>query len=192
MGGLSPTGHHVLLYINGVLWGISEIHERPDDNFAAQYLGGDNDDYDAMKHRTSTVVNGSNKNYLNMLSLSRKDMTDQSNYEEVEKLIHIDNFIAYMLANYYVGNTDWAHQNWYATYNRVRPDGKWYYHSWDPEHCLESTNHDSTGRDDSGGPTELFHNLIANPEFKLRFADAVRKHFSTEGSLHQMRQPKPT
>ena len=183
MGGLSPTGHHVLLYINGVLWGISEIHERPDDNFAAQYLGGDNDDYDAMKHRTSTVVNGSNKNYLNMLSLSRKDMTDQSNYEEVEKLIHIDNFIAYMLANYYVGNTDWAHQNWYATYNRVRPDGKWYYHSWDPEHCLESTNHDSTGRDDSGGPTELFHNLIANPEFKLRFADAVRKHFFNGGVL---------
>ena len=183
MGGLSPTGHHVLLYINGVLWGISEIHERPDDNFAAQYLGGDNDDYDAMKHRTSTVVNGSNQNYLNMLSLSRKDMTDQSNYEEVAKLIHIDNFIAYMLANYYVGNTDWAHQNWYATYNRVRPDGKWYYHSWDPEHCLESTNHDSTGRDDSGGPTEVFHNLIANPEFRLRFADAVRKHFFNGGVL---------
>ena len=165
------------------MWGISEIHERPDDNFAAQYLGGDNDDYDAMKHRTSTVVNGSNQNYLNMLSLSRKDMTDQSNYEEVAKLIHIDNFIAYMLANYYVGNTDWAHQNWYATYNRVRPDGKWYYHSWDPEHCLESTNHDSTGRDDSGGPTEVFHNLIANPEFRLRFADAVRKHFFNGGVL---------
>ena len=110
-------------------------------------------------------------------------MTDQSNYEEVAKLIHIDNFIAYMLANYYVGNTDWAHQNWYATYNRVRTDGKWYYHSWDPEHCLESTNHDSTGRDDSGGPTEVFHNLIANPEFRLRFADAVRKHFFNGGVL---------
>ena len=183
MGGLSPTGHHVLLYINGVLWGISELHERPDDNFAAQYLGGDNDDYDAMKHRTSTVVNGSNRNYTQMLSLSRQDMEDQAKYEEVAKLVHVDNFIAYMIANYFVGNTDWAHQNWYATYNRVKTNGKWYFHSWDPEHCMESTNHDSTGRNDSGGPTELFHNLIDNPEFRMRFADAVRKHFFNGGVL---------
>ena len=150
----------VLLYINGVLWGISEIHERPDDNFAAQYLGGDNDDYDAMKHRQSTAVNGTTANYSEMLSLSRKDMEDQENYEAVADVLHVDNFITYMIANYYVGNTDWAHQNWYATYNKVSPDGKWYYHSWDPEHCMESTGHDSTGRNDSGGPTEVFHRLI--------------------------------
>ena len=183
MGGLSPAGHHVLLYINGVLWGISEIHERPDDNFAAQYLGGDNDDYDAMKHRQSTAVNGTTANYSEMLSLARKDMEDQENYEAVADVLHIDNFITYMIANYYVGNTDWAHQNWYATYNKVSPDGKWYYHSWDPEHCMESTGHDSTGRNDSGGPTEVFHRLIKNQEFKLRFADIVRQHFFNGGVM---------
>ena len=63
-----------------------------------------------------------------------------------------------MLANYYVLVTLIGLTKTGTLYNRVRPDGKWYYHSWDPEHCLESTNHDSTGRDDSGGPTELFHN----------------------------------
>ena len=183
MGGLSPAGHHVLLYINGVLWGISEIHERPDDNFAAQYLGGDNDDYDAMKHRQSTAVNGTTANYSKMLNLARKDMEDQENYEAVADVLHIDNFITYMIANYYVGNTDWAHQNWYATYNKVSPDGKWYYHSWDPEHCMESTGHDSTGRNDSGGPTEVFHRLIKNQEFKLRFADIVRQHFFNGGVM---------
>jgi len=183
MGGISPTGHHVLLYINGVLWGISELHERPDDNFAAQYLGGNNDDYDAMKHRTSTAVHGTTANYGKMLNLARKDMDEQENYEAVADVLHIDNFITYMIANYYVGNTDWAHQNWYATYNKVSPDGKWYYHSWDPEHCMESTGQDSTGRNDSGGPTEVFHRLIKNQEFKLRFADIVRKHFFNGGVL---------
>jgi len=183
MGGLSPEGHHCLLYINGVLWGVTELHERPDDNFVAEYLGGDNSDYDVVKHRTSTVVAGSNRNYLAMLRLSRQNMTVQSNYEAVAAVLDVDNFIAYMIANYYVGNTDWAHQNWYASYGRDVPGGKWFYHSWDPEHCLESTTQNVTGRDDSGGPTEVFHNLIANPEFRMRFADAVHRHFHHNGVL---------
>ena len=183
MGGTSPEGSYCLLYINGVLWGITELHERPDDNFAAEYLGGDNDDYDAMKHRTSTVIAGSNTNYNAMLTLSRRDMSDQDNYQAVAGVLHIENFISYMIANYYVGNSDWAHQNWYATYNRVSADGKWYYHSWDPEHCMESTNYDATGKDNSGGPTEVFHNLVANREFRLLFADRVHQHFHNNGVL---------
>ncbi|MCP4847026.1 MAG: hypothetical protein GY899_03655, partial [Verrucomicrobiaceae bacterium] len=183
MGGTSPEGRYCLLYINGVLWGITELHERPDDNFAAEYLGGDNGDYDAMKHRTSTVIAGSNTNYNAMLALSRRDMNDQENYEAVARILHIENFIAYMIANYYVGNSDWAHQNWYATYNRMSADGKWYYHSWDPEHCMESTNYDATNKNNSGGPTEVFHNLIANPEFRLLFADRVHQHFHNDGVL---------
>ena len=183
MGGLSPEGRYCLLYINGILWGITELHERPDDNFAAEYLGGDNGDYDAMKHRTSTVIAGSNTNYNAMLALSRQDMTDQNSYEAVAGVVHIENFIAYMIANYYVGNSDWAQQNWYATYNRVSDDGKWYYHSWDPEHCMENTNYDATGKDNSGGPTEVFRNLIANPEFRLLFADRVHQHFHNDGVL---------
>ena len=183
MGGLSPEGRYCLLYINGILWGITELHERPDDNFAAEYLGGDNGDYDAMKHRTSTVVAGSNANYNAMLALSRRNMADQDNYEAVAAILHIENFISYMLANYYVGNSDWAHQNWYATYNKVSAEGKWYYHSWDPEHCMESTTYDATGKDNTGGPTEVFHNLIANPEFRLHFADRVHQHFHNNGVL---------
>ncbi len=183
MGGLSPEGRHCLLYINGVLWGVTELHERPDDNFAAEYLGGKNEDYDAMKHRTSTVVAGSSANYLTLLALTRLDMTDPANYAAVAEILHIDNFIAYMIANYYVGNTDWAHQNWYATYGRDVSGGKWYYHSWDPEHCMENTNENVTGKDDSGGPTEVFVNLIANPEFRLRFADLVHRHFHNGGVL---------
>jgi hypothetical protein len=183
MAGLSPEGRYCLLYINGILWGITELHERPDDNFAAEYLGGDNGDYDAMKHRTSTVIAGSNTNYNAMLALSRQNMTEQDNYQAVAGVLHIENFISYMIANYYVGNSDWAHQNWYATYNRVSENGKWYYHSWDPEHCMESTSYDATSKDNSGGPTEVFHNLIANPEFKLLFADRVHQHFHNDGVL---------
>ncbi|YCM42362.1 chitobiase/beta-hexosaminidase C-terminal domain-containing protein [Verrucomicrobiaceae bacterium 227] len=183
MGGLSPEGRHCLLYINGVLWGVTELHERPDDNFAAEYLGGDNSEYDAMKHRTSTVVAGTSAAYLAMLNLTRANMGVQANYVAVEEVLDIENFMAYMIANYYVGNTDWAHQNWYATFGRDRPDGKWFYHSWDPEHCMESTTTNNTGKNDTGGPTEVFRNLIANSEFRMRFADTVHRHFDNGGVL---------
>ncbi len=183
MGGLSPHGRKVLLYINGVFWGMRGLHERPDDNFAAEYLGGDNDDYDAMKHRITTVVKGSAANYSAMLDLTRRDMNDQARFEAVTRVLHIDNFLSYMIMNFYIGNTDWAHQNWYATYNKVSPEGRWYYHSWDPEHCLEDNNTNVTTKDDPDGPTEVFQNLIANPEFRLKFADHVHRHFHNEGVL---------
>ena len=49
-GGYAPHGTYVNLYLDGVYWGIYYVHERPDDSFAAAYLGGDKEDYDVIKH----------------------------------------------------------------------------------------------------------------------------------------------
>ncbi len=38
------------LYINGIYWGIYQIEERAEATFAANYLGGDNDEYDVIKN----------------------------------------------------------------------------------------------------------------------------------------------
>lgn len=38
------------LYINGIYWGIYQIEERPEATFAANYLGGESDDYDIIKN----------------------------------------------------------------------------------------------------------------------------------------------
>ncbi|MBT5708513.1 MAG: hypothetical protein HOI66_19525, partial [Verrucomicrobia bacterium] len=85
--------------------------------------------------------------------------------------LDLQDFTAYMLANYYVGNTDWAHHNWYASFNWVDPNGRWRFHSWDAEKGLHRVNDDLTGRNDNGAPTNLHHDLIRNPEYKLQFAD---------------------
>ena len=36
------------LYINGLYWGLYNPVERMDGQFAANYLGGDKDDYDVL------------------------------------------------------------------------------------------------------------------------------------------------
>jgi hypothetical protein len=194
--GASPHSRFVHLYINGLYWGVYDMHERSDEHFAESYLGGNDDDYDVIKHRTTTEVNGIDlnpdpnvyqssaiTNYAAMLNLARQNMTVQANYDALAAKLDIDDFISYMVINYYVGNTDWAHQNWYASFNRVDPNGKWRYHSWDAENVLKSVNENVLNRNDTGGPTEVFNRLIVNPEFRLRFNDVVQKLMRNDGLL---------
>ena len=54
----APRGRMVLLYLNGLLWGLYDLHERPDAHFCASYFGGKDEEYDVVKHRPSTVVSG--------------------------------------------------------------------------------------------------------------------------------------
>ena len=71
-----------------------------------------------------------------------------------------------MLVNVYVGNTDWAHHNWYASRSRVDPNGRWRFHSWDAEHVLKELDHDVTGRNNTGSPTYLHQKLCANADYE--------------------------
>jgi hypothetical protein len=195
-GGAAPHSVFVHLYINGLYWGVYDMHERPDEHFAESYLGGNNDDWDVIKHRPGTEVNGIDinpdpnvytssaiANYAELLNLVRQDMTVPANYAAAAAKIDVDDFITYMAINYYVGNDDWAHQNWYASFNRNDPNGKWRYHSWDAENVLKDINRDSTTRNDTGGPTEVLHRLMASPEFRLRFNDVVQKLMRNDGLL---------
>ena len=161
------TSRLVHLYINGLYWGMYDMHERADEHFAESYLGGNDEDYDVIKHNATNVVsadlnnpNSAINNYAAMLNLVRQNMTVQANYDAAAAKLDVDDFITYMIVNYYVGNDDWAHQNWYATFNRVDPAGKWRYHSWDAENVLKRRQRDSTTLNNVGGPTEVFQRLI--------------------------------
>jgi hypothetical protein len=171
LGGHSPHGRHVHLYLNGIYWGIHTLHERPDDNFAASYLGGDNSDYDSIKHRPNDVLQGSSANYNRLHTLADQNLSDAEGFQSIASILDLQAFTSYMLVNYYVGNTDWAHHNWYASFNRVDPNGRWRFHSWDAEKGLHHVNDDRTGRNDNGAPTNLQHDLVRNPEYKIQFAD---------------------
>jgi hypothetical protein len=195
-GGAAPHSAFVHVYINGLYWGVYDMHERADEHFAESYLGGNDEDYDVIKHRASTEVSGVDlnpdpniyvssaiTNYAEFLSLVRQNMSVQSNYNAVAAKLDVDDFINYMIINYYVGNDDWAHQNWYASFNRVDPSGKWRYHSWDAENVLKDINRNSTTLNNTDGPTEVFQRLVVNPEFRLRFNDIAQKLMRNDGLL---------
>jgi hypothetical protein len=183
MGGYGAYGRHVHLYLNGLYWGLYWLHERPDEHFAASYFGGDDEDYDVLKHGSGTIVNGSGTNYNEMFTVANDGLASNSQYQLIQQYLDVPNLIDYMITNFYVGNTDWAHHNWYATCSHVDPAGRWRYHSWDAEHVMEALNQDVTGKYNSGGPTQLHQQLSQNDEYRLLFADHVHRHLFNDGVL---------
>ncbi|MGB2806290.1 MAG: lamin tail domain-containing protein [Sedimentisphaerales bacterium] len=183
MGGYGGQGRHVHLYLNGLYWGLYWLHERPDEHFAAAYFGGDDDDYDVLKHNSSTVIHGTDDSYDEMFAVANGGLFSNSQYLLIQEYLDVPGLIDYMLMNFYIGNTDWDHQNWYATCSHVDPAGRWRYHSWDAEHCLEGLYDNVTGDNNSGAPSRLHQQLRQNAEYKILFADHIHRHFFNNGVL---------
>ena len=184
MGGLSFHGFYVNLYINGLYWGIYDLHERPDEDFMEEYYDTDKDNFDVIKHNPYDVVHGSNDSYLEMLEFIRGDLTSNESLQEVQEYLDLPDFIDYIVLNYYLGNFDWAHQNYYAAYDKVQKTGYRFY-TWDAEHVMRYSDveFDATTTFNSDAPTEIQFRLEKNDDYRMMFADAFYKHAFNEGAL---------
>jgi hypothetical protein len=190
MGGYSPHGIHGYLYLNGLQWGMYYFHERPDHSWAAEMFGGDRDEYDAIKHGSYTVndsIGGdafdSYNDMLSAASAVQSDPTNATKYAALCQLLDVDNLITYLIVNWYAGNTDWPHKNWYATC-RNHPDGRWRYHSWDAEHGMDKTINASDINNKVGeSPSDIHDRLKGNADYLLRWADILHKNFHNNGPM---------
>lgn len=181
-GSLAPHGRFMHLYLNGLYWGMYDVHERPDDSFASEYLGGDEDEWDIYRHNSSTLVDGNALAWTKMFQLARPAtiLRDPSGYLALGEWLDIPDLCDYMIVNFYAGNTDWAHQNWYAGRRRIDAAGYRFF-SWDAEHTFKEVGDNVTGVSQSGGPGELYANLRQSEEFRVLFGDRVHRHFSEGG-----------
>jgi len=187
MGGLAGHGNFVHLYVDGLYWGLYNPVERPDDAFAASYLGGEKEDYDA--YHTNAISSGTadawNKlqNDVNTLpGLANDPAALAVKYAEIEQELDIPAFIDYFIVNHYANNGDWPHNNWWATYDRAG-NGKWLFHSWDAEFGLRSVGGNNVNGSTGGQVGNLYAKLRNVPEFKSAYADQIQKHFFNDGAL---------
>ena len=88
----------------------------------ASYFGGDDDDYDVLKHSSRTVVNG---DAVAFQQAGRSGLAE----DEMRSLLNVTDLAIYWLANVFVGNTDWDQHNWYTCRARDGSRGgfRWLY-----------------------------------------------------------------
>ena len=178
MGWVAPRGAWVQLYINGLYWGLYNPMERPSAPFAADYFGGDKDEYDVLV--VGTPTDGDGEAMEELMSLVRADEID---YDAVQEVLDIEPFVDYLIVNQYGGNWDWPQNNWYASRRDVE-GGKWYFQMWDAEGMFGNGLSENRVSQTGSILGELYRNLRDNvEEFRVTYADRIQKHFFNEGLL---------
>jgi hypothetical protein len=184
MGGYGPHGTYVHLYLNGLYWGVFNIGEKGDASYAAHYLGGDKEEYDALN--SDELIDGDGNAWNAMFGIANGGITNDVAYTNLGQYLNIPNFIDYMLMNFYGANTDWPWHNWNAARRRV-PGAGFHFFSWDAEWTFGIGNDVSTDRtgigSGDGSPGRLYAALRMHPEFRMQFADHAQKHLFNNGAL---------
>jgi len=188
IGHTSVNALYVNLFLNGMYWGIYNVAERVNDQYGKDHLGGSKSDIDVVKieedggnhHEASE---GTLDAWNQMIELS-KQASKAKNYQQLQTMLDIDNFIDYMLINQYAGNTDWAHHNWYAILRRGTGSQGFRFLCWDSEVILGNVYESVLDKNDgSAYPTGLFKNLLKNDDFAYRYGRRANELLANDGML---------
>jgi hypothetical protein len=188
MGDPSGNTQHAHLFINGLYWGLYNPTEKIDDDFCESYLGGDETEWDVFRMEEMnavwkdmcTLAAGGSDTVYQQIQGNNPDGTPNPTFEP---LLDVENFIDYMILNFYGGNDDWDHHNWIAARNRVTPGKGFRLFCWDSESLLLSTTSNLIGEYNKNCPSDLFQNLRKNPAFCRLWGDRIQKHCFNNGAL---------
>ena len=220
MGQAYTRSRYYHLYLNGHYWGLYQTQERSEARYAKTYMGGEVDDYDVAKVDNGEIsyTDGNLDAYERLYDAVTTGFTSNAYYFRVqgmnpdgtenpayERLLDIENVIAYNLMCYYFGGIDYplnlktvtrlTLNNLYGIYNRNNPDG-WKFFIHDAEHTFglrmnnDRTyfyNFDVTPYNELRyfNPVRLHQELFDNLEYRIAFADAVYKHLFNGGALSE-------
>ena len=200
MGRLTPHGRPVQVYLNGLYWGLYILTERATEAFAADYLGGDEEDYDILEapsgmgaSTTMDVVAGGPQAvqaWNTLFTLAAGDLRSLQAYEDLQGRIDVPAMIDYMLMVYYTGSRDapvflgdsYTPRNFYVIRHR-EPASPFVVVPWDVEWSLEEPTVNRVGVVGVLNPHVLMDRLAANGEFRILLADRIYRHFYNEGVL---------
>jgi hypothetical protein len=145
--------HH--LYINGQYWGLYQTDERVSAEYASEYFGGSEDDYDIVKFDADSdfgtgFIDGTFGAWRRLFDAGTAGFADNAAYFKVqgrhpdgtrnpayERLLDVDNLIDYMLAGIFITVDDsppssGTQNNWYGVRSRKDDFGfRFFAHDWE-------------------------------------------------------------
>ncbi len=200
LGRPNSKGQPVHLFLNGMYWGMYNLCERINKDHCVEHFGGEKEDWDVIKVEETegekvVASDGDLVSWKEMLAVVNR-VTDNDNdayyqlqgldeegmpCDDYEALLDVESFCDYMLINFYGGNTDWDHHNWYAIRNKVDPGKGFQFICWDTELIFGSRSENVTNNDHSGKPSRILNCLMRNSEFRHLFNHRAHVLLTDEG-----------
>ncbi|MEX0643620.1 MAG: CotH kinase family protein [Pirellulales bacterium] len=184
MGHLAVRGRHAHVYLNGLYWGLYNVTERTDAQFAAAHLPGSDEEYDAIKD--SETLDGDRQAWDAMMAIANAPagLAGSAEYQAIQQYLDPVDLADYMLVHIFSGGLDWPDHNWAAVRRRL-PGERFRFLVWDQDIGLDDpsalTNHATVDAPDS--PARLYNRLLANGDFRRLLGDRIQKHFFNDGVL---------
>ena len=157
-------------YINGEFKGILNLRETSNDKFVYANYGYDDEEIDMFEN--GEFNNGDDEAFNHLCQLAQR-INNEGVYEEVKRLLDVDEFANYMAAELFLGNDDWPENNIKAY--RSRNDGRYRYICFDLDYAFNPWNRNTFNEvldeHDDVETVSLFLNLLKNDSFRRKFID---------------------
>ncbi len=181
-----------VVFLNGQYWGILNIREKISEHYLAANRQVDPQNLDLLEN-DAQVIHGDAIYYRAMLDfIATHDIRLSTTYDSVKKMMDVDNFMDYEIAQICFDNRDWPGNN--VKYWRTRsPQGRWKWIVFDTDfgfglwnaaayrdNTLEFAT-EANGPDWPNPPwsTFLLRRLLENPQFKTDFINRFADHLNT-------------
>ena len=175
----------VIEYVNGELRGVLNLREPNNDDFAYANWGYDDEELDAFENMK--MKNGTDDVLKRIFELAR-NVNDAGAYDELKKLLDIDEFTNYMAVTMFLDNDDWPNNNMKAY--RSQKDGRYRFVSFDLDFAFATRNFNKDNDDPfkyflrfkdaatvynesnlNKDIVNLFLNLMGHDEYRRKFID---------------------
>ena len=206
MGHLHTRSKYVHAFLNGQYWGLYYTEERVANQYASQYLGGDEGDYDIIKEHFD-VRDGTIDAWDSLSIIVEDRMLDDEEWVRFQDEINVVNLADYYLLSWVSGDSDSSPRftgvfsnNWFAVRDRTGNGGggKWHFVDKDSESALCTNANPERAPDwnptppwNLGGtlaPAWLLEAALTRPEFVQIFKDRVQLHMLTPGGALTVEQ----
>ena len=198
MGKLTTQSIWINLYIDGQYWGVFQIEERVDQQYAAAYLGGTAKNYDVIRAENGSYTVAATQGTIDAYNqlwqyVTTHDMSNNANYyflqgknalgvddpsiPSSDVLLDVDDLIDFMIDIYQGGNLDspisnflgnTAVNNFFAVRDETGRQG-FQWIQHDAEWTFQSVSQSRIGPYNAGGPGDSQH---FNPQYLFQVLTA--------------------
>ncbi len=114
----------VVVYVNGVYYGLYDFGEDLDAGYIETHYGVDRDQVDFIR-RNTYALKGGNRDFKRVRAFARdRNISNDENYQELLQWVDADYFIDYVIAQNFFGNGDMYNQKYWRSWDytvRWRP-----------------------------------------------------------------------